>query len=162
LWDVTIALAVTLARLIAPKILTLAAERCPKVVVKILVIVSTDAIEMIASETVGLAVIPIAAQIPNVEAWPIYRERACLTQLALGKPDLRPIKLQELDGVPLTQSSPNYDLRRRLDDVATSQGIRLDIRYEQDSTDVMTFIALSGFAASSPSFRSTTRSPSAL
>lgn len=143
---VSVALAGTLARQMAPRVLTMAAERCPKVHVKILVIASDDAVQLVASESIDLAIIPIAAQIPDVEARPIYRENACFTRLATGKPNRNPIRFHELAGVPLVQSSSKYDLRRRLDDLATNLGVALDIRYEQDSGDVMLAIALSGVA----------------
>lgn len=146
--DVSIALAVTLARVIAPRLLTRMTARYPKVNVAIEVVASTDAVAMLESRQIDRAIVPLPAISGRIATRPLYRENICLTALARSLvPDTSPIKFRELPKVPLVLSSANYDLRRRLDSLARELGVTLDLRFEQNNSQVMLGIVMAGLAA---------------
>lgn len=72
----------------------------------------------------------------------------CLTQLAQTEvPNTAPIRFKDLAQFPLVMSRPKYDLRRRTERLARENGIPLDVRYEQDSPEVMMGVVMAGLAA---------------
>ncbi len=145
---VTIAVAVTLARHLVPVLLQIVGERCPKVDLRIMDITSTDAIDLMKSEKIELALIPIASEIADVDARSIYREPACFIRLCADrKPNHRPIKFVDVARYPLVQSSRRYNLRQRIEEAAIETGARLDIRYTQDASEIVRSIVLAGLAA---------------
>lgn len=146
--DVSIALAVTLARQIAPRLLTRMAARYPKVNVTIEVVASTDAVKMLETRQIDCAIVPPPPISGRIATRPLYRESICLIALARSVvPDTSPIRFRDLPNVPLVQSSAHYDLRRRLDALARELGVALDLRFEQDNSQVMLGIVMAGLAA---------------
>ena len=145
---ITIAVAVTLARHLVPVLLQIIGERCPKVDLRIMDVTSTDAVELMKTEKIELALIPIASEIADVVARPIYREPACFVRLrADGKANHRPIKFVDVARYPLVQSSRHYNLRQRIEEAAIETGAVLDIRYTQDASEILRSIVLAGLAA---------------
>lgn len=145
---ITLALAVTLARQMTPRLLQRLSKRYPNLEVNIIVVSSADALALMEQRKVELAVIPILTPMSQFSIRPIYREKVSLIQLSKStQPNLTPIRFQDLANIPLVQTSPKYDLRRRIDQIAIEQGIEVKTKFEQNVSEVMLSITLAGLAA---------------
>lgn len=145
--NVTVALAVTMARHLVPVLLRIVDERYPQVSVKFLDVGSVPATELMKTERVELALVPHAAEIPDIEARPMYREPLSLIERARSaRPSRDPIRFYDLGSRPLVLSSRKYDLRRRVEEAAIVADRSLDVRYEQESIEIIRAIVQSGLA----------------
>ncbi len=145
--SVTVALAVTMARQIVPPLLRTLDRKYPLVQLKILDVPSVPAIELMKLAKADVALVPNAAEMANCTAAPAYQEKLCYIIKSKGrKRNNRPIRFDALSDRPLVISGRTYDLRKRVDDAAISSGAVLNVRYEQESQEIVRAIVLAGLA----------------
>jgi len=144
---VTVALAVTMARALVSPLLRIVEQDYPLLRLRIVDMPSIVAAEQVRDGHVDLALAPNAAEMHDCETIAAYVEPLCLITLTKGKRRRRsPITFQELSGHPLVLPRRGYDLRRRVEEAAIEAGSQIDVRYEQESADMMRAIVLSGIA----------------
>jgi len=144
---VTLALAVTMARQLVPPLLRIVDRSYPLVQLKILDVPSLPAFEIMRTGRADLALVPNAADMENCETIPAYRERLCFISRAdPGPPVNRPIRFAMIAGEPLVLSGRTYDLRKRAEEAAIACGVTLNLRYEQESQEIVRAIVLEGLA----------------
>lgn len=145
--EVTVALAVTMARQLVPEIFAIMDSRYPMVRVKIMDVGSRQALELMKSGQAEVGLVPNAAEIHNCEAEAVYAERLFLVALRRGRRrQVAPIRFDEIGDRPLVLPPPNFDLRRRIEEAAIDVGCRLNVRYEQESQEMVRTIVLAGIA----------------
>jgi LysR family transcriptional regulator, nitrogen assimilation regulatory protein len=146
--EVTLALAVTMARPLVPQIFGIMDAQFPKVRVKILDVASVPAMELIMSGRAEVALVPNAADLTDCDAEAIYTERLSLISRSTGRRRRRAtIRFTDIGNLPMVLPNRNYDLRRRVEEASIVAGCRLNVRYEQDSQEMIRSIVLSGLAA---------------
>ena len=146
--EVLIALAVTMARQLVPELFAIIDERYPRVRVKVLDVGSVPAMGLIQAGRVDVALVPNAAEMDDCDAEAVYFEPLVLISRRRGRRrDLRPIRFAEIADRPLVLAGRIYDLRRRAEEAAIVAGVGLNVRYEQDSQEIIRSIVLAGLAS---------------
>lgn len=145
--NVTLALAVTMARPLVPLIFAIMDERFPKVRVKILDVGSAPAMQLISTGQAEIALVPNAAELADCDAEAVYTERLCLIARANSRRRRSPIRFRDISDRTLVLPNRIYDLRRRVEEASIVAGHRLNVRYEQDSQEMIRAIVLAGLAA---------------
>lgn len=145
--DVTLALAVTMARPLVPQIFTIVNERFPKVRVKILDVGSVPAMDLMMKGRAEVALVPNAAELPDCAAEAVYTEQLCLISRSKGRRRRAAVEFDAIGDVPMVLPSRAYDLRRRVEEASVVAGHRLNVRYEQDSQEMIRAMVLAGLAA---------------
>ncbi|MEZ5842394.1 MAG: LysR family transcriptional regulator [Hyphomicrobiaceae bacterium] len=146
--EVTVAVAVTMARPLVPEIFAIMDARYPKVRTHILDVGSVPAMELIQSGRADIGLVPNAADMPDCEADAVYTEGLCLISRRDGRRSkVAPIRFDEIGDRPHVLPNRNYDLRRRVDEAAIVAGCRLNVRYVQDSQEMIRAIVLAGLAS---------------
>lgn len=144
---VTVAIAVTMARALVPPLLRIVDRDYPRLQLHILEVPSVPAMEQIRDGHADLALAPNAAEMDNCETIAAYTEPLCFITRARGKRRRRsPISMKELSTHALLLPRRNYDLRRRVEEAAIEAGCSIEVRYEQESPDLIRAIVLSGLA----------------
>ncbi|MEZ5650085.1 MAG: LysR family transcriptional regulator [Burkholderiaceae bacterium] len=146
--DVTMAVAVTMARPLVPELFAIMNARFPNVRAKILDVGSIPAMELIRSGRAEVALVPNAADMPECEAEAVYAERLCFISCRAGRRrNVQPIRLADIGDKAIVLPNRIYDLRRRVEEAALIAGHRLNVRYEQDSQEMIRTIVLADLAA---------------
>ena len=144
---VVVALAVIMARHLVPVLIDIVNKKYPHINLNILDVSNVTAIDYMKSETADLALVPNAAEIPNVDAQAVYREPFYLIERSDGKKNDASISFERLAKIPLVIFSRNSDTRRRVEEAAMEGGHQLNISYEQDSVEIIRSMVLAGLAA---------------
>jgi len=144
---VTVAIAVTMARALVPPLLRIVGRDYPRLQLHVLEMPSVPAMEQIRDGHADLALAPNAAEMENCETIAAYSERLCfIARSTATRRRRQPIAVEELSRHPLVLPRRNYDLRRRVEEAAIEAGCTINVRYEQESPDLMRAIVLSGLA----------------
>jgi LysR family transcriptional regulator, nitrogen assimilation regulatory protein len=144
---VTVALAVTMARALVPSLLRIVDRDYPLLQLHIVDVPSIPAMEHIRDGYADLALAPNAAEMDNCETIAAYTERLCFVSRSTRKRrNLSSCSIKEMSNYPLVLARRNYDLRRRVEEAAIEAGCTINVRYEQESPEIIRAIVLSGLA----------------
>ena len=145
---VSLSLPATMAGRLAPPLLRLVADRYPLVTLVLIDLPSFQAMQQLESGRIDLSLLPNAAQIEGIEVEPIYREPISFVRLrAEGERPPPTIRFADMGDTVITMLPRTFDLRLRVEDAALTANHRLNIQFEQVTTELIRALVLSGIAA---------------
>ncbi len=147
--EVSITVPGTMSRHLTPKLMRTVSERFPDISLKIIDVLSSQALELVETGGVDFGIIPNASELPSAKSIPLYQENLYV----LGAPGYfdrrrRTINFSEISKLPLVLTARKNDVRTRLEQVAITTGTALNIRFEQRSVETLKSIVLEGLACS--------------
>lgn len=144
---VTVGLPSSVSPILSIPLLARAKQRIPGVRIHLIESLSGYLDEWVQMRRVDLAVLFDAEPSPNHRLDPLLVEELCLIGAAGAFPaGLRSIPFVALGRYPLVLPGVSHSLRRLLEAMARSHGVRLDIAYEVDSRTVVVRLARAGTA----------------
>ncbi len=147
--EIVVVLAASVSQIISPVLATSVAERFPEVNLIIQEGMSINIAKLVESGRADLAFVPSAIMPSGVES-----EHMLVEELALGgargsEGDTdEPIDFELACEFPLVLPSRPHYIRNTLEQVAFDQGLRLNIKAEQDSPRLLPRMVASGYAYS--------------
>ncbi|HUA77825.1 MAG TPA: LysR substrate-binding domain-containing protein [Acetobacteraceae bacterium] len=144
---VTVGVPSSVSPILSVPLLARARERFPGVRIHLIESLSGYLGEWVQTRRLDLALLFDAEPSPNHHLDPLLVEELCLVGAAEAFPQgQRSIPFARLDRYPLVLPGLSHSLRRLLEAMARSHGIRLDIAYEVDSRTVVLRLARAGQA----------------
>lgn len=139
--EVRVALSVGTAALIGPKLVQRMSSHYPEVLVSIVDGLSHQTGDTIESGQVNLGIVTGAELLVGAKSQPVLAENLYLVSKRLGsKPESRTVTLNDVAGCELVMPGRMVHLRRYLEDAAGRNGLKLKVRYEQQS--LLTILSL--------------------
>ncbi|HUA77204.1 MAG TPA: LysR family transcriptional regulator [Acetobacteraceae bacterium] len=144
---VTIGLPTSASAILSRLLLTRAKQKFPGVRVHLIESLSGFLDEWVQTRRLDLAILFDAEPSPNLRLDDMLVEDLCLVGRAGAfPPGARTIPFRRLEHYPLLLPGVPHSLRRLLESMARSHGLRLDIAYEVDSLAVVKRLARAGDA----------------
>ncbi len=129
--EVMVALPLTAAYLLAAPLYERVARDLPRVKLRIVEGLSFESGDIMSSGRGDLGLVPNAADLPNLESVALFQEHLYLVGKWDGQsPRVGEVPLSALPDYPLIQTNRRLVLRRAIEELATSQGIRLNTAFE--------------------------------
>ncbi len=144
---VTVGLPSSASPILSIPLLARARQRVPGVRIHLIESLSGYLNEWVQTRRLDLAILFDAEPSPNHRLDPMLVEELCLVGAAGAFPaGMRAIPFARLGRYKLVLPGPSHSLRRLLETMARSHGVRLDIAYEVDSRTVVVRLARAGTA----------------
>lgn len=124
-------------------------KELPRVGLEVIDGFSSPNAHLLASGLADLGVVPNAEEIPGLHYEPLFTEHIYLVRSDVEDISSAPEQVSFADAcaAPLVLGPRNSHLRGYLEHMAASQGVRLNLVYEQNSVGVMAAFVRSGLAA---------------
>ncbi len=147
--EIVVVVAASVAQIVAPSLAREVAERLPEVNLLIQEGMSINLARLVESGRADLAFVPSAILPSGVESEQILTEDLALGGARGEEGDSPgPIDFEEACRFPLVLPSLPHYVRNTLEQVAFDQGVRLNIKAEQDSPRLLPRLVASGYAYS--------------
>lgn len=145
--EVVVVLAAAAASFIAPALSLAVEKNYPEVRITAMEAMSVRASELVENGHVDLAFLPYGHLLKQVEARPVVTEHLYL----IGRQDMdladdTPIDFKDACNAPLILPSHPHFLRKKLEQTAFDQGLKMDVRADQDSTRLLNAYIETGYA----------------
>ncbi|MGR3600923.1 MAG: LysR family transcriptional regulator [Heliomarina sp.] len=129
--EVMVALPLTAAYLLSARIYERVARELPRVSLRVVEGLSFESGDIMSSGRGDLGLVPNAADLPNLEAITLFQENLYLVGKWDGvSPRIGEVPLRDLPDYPLIQTHKRVVLRRSIEELAASQGVRLNTSFE--------------------------------
>lgn len=129
--EVMVALPLTAAYLLAAPMYERVARDLPRVNLRIVEGLSFESGDIMSSGRGDLGLVPNASDLPNLESVTLFRENLYLVGKWDGSsPRIGEVPLSKLPDYPLIQTHKRVVLRRAIEELAASHGIRLNTKFE--------------------------------
>lgn len=145
--EVVVVLAAAAASLIAPALSLAVEKNYPEVRITAMEAMSVRASELVENGHADLGFLPYGHLLKQVEALPAITENLYL----IGRHDMeladdKPIDYKDACDAPLILPSHPHFLRKKLEQTAFDQGLKMDVRADQDSTRLLNAYIETGYA----------------
>ncbi len=146
---VRVALPITSAALLAPKLLRKVSESYPLVTLEIVDGLGYEAGHVVESGRVDFGVVPNAEKLDKAEFTPIMEEYLyAVTRREGSKALVSPMSLAQVEKLSLVMPPRNVNIRQIVEEAVSRSGRTLYLRYEQQSLVTILSLVKSGIASS--------------